>query len=437
LPHVNTIVGNGDKQYQPLVEEWRGRGGRWLVEMPATPYFQKQGADEAYRFWTESPAFTDPLLGGAIVDEFSSGDDPHYPAITESVRRLLRNDRFKGKVFYPYCGSMFGARQSEMFIQAVIDNGSRFALERYLPEQPTEALAQQYLETALTREMEGWQRRFPGCAEHMIVCLGYLVITESLNVNPRVDWKVWMDMQFRHLATAAPFLGLHGLMEYTSSYADEETLRWAARLYRHYGLEGQTELLSKRYGFKYRLDHLENPDFAEGLAGWTIEPAEKNSVAAKQMKGYSWLQGRYPHTSQGDTFLWAKRSARKANRISQPIRHLQSGRLYSLKTITADYGDLARGRSAQQKHAVSVRIDGAEVQREKSFVSVVPNNYAHGMGPFNPKHNAWLNYHWQVFRARGPSARLVLTDWASPRDPGGPIGQELMYNFIEVQPYLE
>jgi hypothetical protein len=437
LPHINTLVGDGNKQHQPLVEEWRRRGGRWIVEMPATPYFRKQGTDEAYRFWSENPAFANPLLDGALVDEFGGGDDPRYAPITESILRLFRNERFKGKLFYPYCGSMYGARQSEAFIQTVIDHGSRFAWERYLPEQPTEDLALRFLDSSLSREMEGWEKSIPGCADHMIACLGYMVITESLNVNPRVDWKVWMDMQFRHLAVEAPFLGLYGLMEYTCGYADEETVRWAARLFRHYGLEGQTVLLSKTYGFRYRLDHLENPDFAEGLAGWTVESAEENSVAARQMKGYSWLQGRYPPTRQGDTFLLTKRSARKPNRLSQTIRNLQPGRLYSLKMITADHDDLTGGRSAQRKHVVSVQIDGVELKPQKCFVSVVPNNYAHGMGPFNASHKAWLNYHWQVFRARESSARLVLTDWVTPQAPGGPVAQALMHNFIEVQPYFE
>lgn len=105
--------------------------------------------------------------------------------------------------------------------------------------------------------------------------------------------------------------------------------------------------------------------------------------------------------------------------------------------ITADYDDLGRGRSARQKHVVSVQIEGVELQPEKCFVSVVANNYVHGMGRFNAQQMAWLNYRWQVFRARRSLAKFVLTDWAGPQKPGGPIGQALMHNFIEVQPYFE
>jgi hypothetical protein len=48
-----------------------------------------------------------------------------------------------------------------------------------------------------------------------------------------------------------------------------------------------------------------------------------------------------------------------------------------------------------------------------------------------------MNYHFRVFRAIGRTAGLAISDWASPEAPGGPTGQELMFNFIEVQPYFE
>src|SRR5438552_2997985 len=129
-------------------------------------------------------------------------------------------------------------------------------------------------------------------------------------------------------------------MEYTSGYADEETVRWAARLYRHYGLEGKTNLLSDELGFAYRLDHIQNPDFADGLKGWSVQAAEPGSVDTKHLTGFGWLEGRYPRTQLGDTFLWTKRSAARPNRVTQEIKHLRPGKLYSLKLVSADYQEL-------------------------------------------------------------------------------------------------
>jgi hypothetical protein len=48
---------------------------------------------------------------------------------------------------------------------------------------------------------------------------------------------------------------------------------------------------------------------------------------------------------------------------------------------------------------------------------------------------AWMNYHWMVFQAQESQAELSISDWSSPTDPGGPIGQELMLNFVQIQPY--
>ena len=49
-----------------------------------------------------------------------------------------------------------------------------------------------------------------------------------------------------------------------------------------------------------------------------------------------------------------------------------------------------------------------------------------------------VTYHyWRLFRATQPTAKLTISDWSTPNDPGGPVGQELLYNFVEVQPYFE
>ncbi|MFQ6096544.1 MAG: hypothetical protein ACE5O2_02370, partial [Armatimonadota bacterium] len=277
----------------------------------------------------------------------------------------------------------------------------------------------------------------PRCERSMILCFGYMSAPpESLDADPSVDYKVWMDMQFQHVATDPAFFGLYGLMEYTCGYADEETVRWAARLYRHYGIEGNTRLLSDRYGFKYHPAHLKNPDFEEGTNGWTVEPAEDGSVEARRMNGLSWLEGRYPRTRQGDTFLWMRRNRRRPNVVSQTIKNLKPGRLYSLRMFTADYRDLVAGNSVRRTHAISIRLDDVELLPRQCFQHVFPNCYSHRLGPFDSKHRAWMNYHVRLFRARAKTAHISISDWASHAHPGGPVGQEIALNFVQVQPYF-
>jgi hypothetical protein len=433
LPHCTTVIGGAAPDYAPYIEQWKRMGQHWIVGcgVPGLSGDTPLTADEVEKDWSGSPGFQDPRLDGVIADEFFGGESEKYMAWTEAVRRILNNPRFKGKTFYPYCGNMFEGRGSREFIQVAMDAGSRFAWERYFPEQPTEAQARAYLARSLRDDMLAWRKAQPGEERHMIVCLGYLSQPpESLNINPGVNYEVWMDMQFNMLANDPAFEGLYGVMEYLSSYADEENVRWAARLYRHYCIEGHTTPLTSD---PYLLHHLENPDFDHGLDGWKVAAAEPGSVTTKTMPGYSWLEGRYPETTQGNAFLWMKRSARGPNTVSQTIKGLQPGRLYSLKMYTGDYQDLA----LEQKHAVSIKLDGVEVLAGKSFQHVFSNCYNHNYGPYNTQHHAWMNYHWRVFRAAAPQARITISDWASGRDPGGPIGQELMFNFVEVQPYLE
>ncbi len=62
-----------------------------------------------------------------------------------------------------------------------------------------------------------------------------------------------------------------------------------------------------------------------------------------------------------------------------------------------------------------------------------PSHYGSTLGKFNANHTAFMTYHWRVFRATDTTATLTVSDWASPNYPGG---QEIMANFIEIEPYF-
>ncbi len=141
-----------------------------------------------------------------------------------------------------------------------------------------------------------------------------------------------------------------------------------------------------------------------------------------------------------------KRSAKGPNRFSQKLKDLKPGRLYSLKLLVADHQDLLQGESVKRKHNVGIQIDNAALVPYESFNEPYGSN------------KLWTTYYFLVFRAKSETATLTISDWVSddhppwpsewgsqldigewnkPAKPGGPIGQELMFNFIEVQPYLE
>jgi hypothetical protein len=160
-------------------------------------------------------------------------------------------------------------------------------------------------------------------------------------------------------------------------------------------------------------------------------------MEVRHYDGYGLLQSRWG-TGMGDDFLWTRRSADRPNTFSQALRELEPGRLYSLKMITSDYQDLLAGESNRRRHAVSVRLDGVDLLSgpRDSFQYPFPHGYGK-RDKFDAQHQYWLNYHWRVFRARGTTATLAVSDWENPKEPGGTAGRELMFNFIEVQPYLE
>ena len=90
--------------------------------------------------------------------------------------------------------------------------------------------------------------------------------------------------------------------------------------------------------------------------------------------------------------------------------------------------------SQKKTHAVTITIAGADVL-DDAFQ--YPFTSARGPKPFTREHPFHMNYHWRRFRTRGAATELTVSDWIGETDPAGPIGQQLMYNFIEIQPYLD
>ncbi|MFH1743072.1 MAG: hypothetical protein ABIH23_29045, partial [bacterium] len=433
LSHVNTIIGAPAENEE--FKQWIREGRKWLTHSSLPGLNQKEApsVDEVYNVWSSNTGVTSPHYGGIVVDEFLMAGSDHYRAWAEGVRRLHADERFADKVFYAYCGPLFKTVNSPAmaFGRTLLEYGDRFALEVYLPEQPSEEKADRLLLNQLQHTQNISEECMPGWTQHLVMVLGYLSAPpESLNTNPGVDYKVFMDMQFHLLANDPTFWGMYGVMEYLANYADEEAVRWAHRLFRHYCIEGNRSRMSDD---PYLLPHIQNPDFADGLHGWDVEPAATGAISTKNMREFSWLQGRYPQTSDGDRFLWMKRSASGPNRVRQTVKNLKPGKLYSLKFFSADLQNLHE----KQELAVSVDLGDVEIRDDLSFQFVYPSCYSHESGPYTQQNPAYMNYHRVVFRPKHHTTELTISDWASPTEPGGPIGQESVCNFVEIQPFLE
>jgi hypothetical protein len=72
---------------------------------------------------------------------------------------------------------------------------------------------------------------------------------------------------------------------------------------------------------------------------------------------------------------------------------------------------------------------------EGSFQGAFANCYSHHIERYGET-KTYFNHIRRVFRPLGESAKLVISDWETDGQPGGPIGQELILNFVEVEPFF-
>lgn len=429
----------------PEQREWEGQGKLWIANVQAPGLIDKTewtvekmlevwlnpGKPTA---WAAKPGFDLSKFGGLQIDEYYPGGPPTPILFTtaQSVARLAEDPTAAGKLWIPFVVNMYGTPAAELFMKTVLGCGWPYSVEVYVGEEPTEAEDRASIRTRFLSVASSWEKAYPGSVRRAIFTPMYAYLPYcTTNRYPQADFRAHLDLQMQMLATDPAFFGLWGVQPYRSNYVDEEILNCMGRMLRHYCLEGRTD---RMLSDPYELRHVADPDFAAGLTQWQVAPAEAGSVSAGKFAGYGQLEGRYPGGAMGDTFLLLTQSAKAPNVVSQQLKGLQAGRLYSLKVITGDYSDLKGGQSRKLQQVLGLTLEGAEVQ-PGGFRT--PFRSARGPKPFDRETPFWMTYHWLQFRAQGPKATLRLSDWAEPNAPGGAAGQQLMVNFVEVQPVLE
>jgi len=460
LPNITTlIVPNNLKLAQAVVDDWHGQGKKFVGEVGVNS--QCKTADEHFKYWSN---FYDqaPFLDGIIINEFIVNNPVARPGgsisperrarmeqerqqhevYAESIRKLHADDRYRNKLVYAYIGGSGKKLNQEIigtnFIRTIIDCGYRVALERYLHEMSSEKGSTEALQTFVDG-IADWEAKEPGVKKQMVIAFGLFSMPPGgLNKQPNVDYHVWMDQQMNAVANHPDLSEIGGLEWWTSLLADEETVRFVGKLYRHYAIEGKTERLTRDPLF---LSHIQNGDFEKGTDGWALHSAEDSTIAVRSFPRYGRIEGRFMGLGRpadpehiGDTFLWMKRSEKGPNTFSQTIRDLEPGRLYSLKMFSCDYDDLIHPKAKKIEEAKpstgTVLLEGVDVDAKRSFVEVYASTP-------EPKIPVCITYYWRVFRAKAATAKLTVSDWASDKDSGAGFGQEQTFNFLEIQPYWE
>ena len=425
FPAVTTLNGGFvPEEHQPKLREM---GLKWLGNVGTTS--PEDAADLVERMFT-SPGMTAPQFDGFTADEqfFSRPNLAYY---TEALRLL---DNPENRLIYTWIvgkPSLPGIHND--FISAALNASrgrGRLIFEAYCHSRPSEEDAVSYLNDRVVDTMTQLNDYFPNAAPGTGILFGNFnqIPIISLDVNPEVDYKYYLDMQLNLVATNPIFQDL-GVTGYWGSYYDDEELyRWSFALLRHYCVEGSTEMLSKDYGYAYSPGHLQNCDFVDGLEHWVAEPAD--AIRADSFPGYGKNSQRRwgAPGGTGDTFCVFTRGDGDASTLTQTATGLTPGEVYTLQFVTADYEDIVSGEFDPRELGMQAVLDeGAEVIPEESYVFVDTRN----TGRKQDDGFARVNLHHVRFRAVAPSVTVTFTD--AEAEPG----TQIALNYIMLKPYFE
>ncbi|MBE6388639.1 MAG: hypothetical protein E7043_00525 [Lentisphaerae bacterium] len=259
----------------------------------------------------------------------------------------------------------------------------------------------------------------PGLFNNISVILGNFSYAPLISLDniPTVDFRYYLDMQMNLLANHPGLDGLGGVGYWGSMNCDEEILRWCFALLKHYCIEGNTTMLSDKYGFTYHLNILKNPDFEDGLNNWQVtgkvEAGKKKDFGSKFQKRYGSAY------TQGDTFALFTREEGQPSEVRQKITGLTPGKLYSVYYMAADYDDVQKEKYNAKRIGLTLTIPGAVIIRRSYFIDD------------RKSMKACMNSCKYIFRAKSSEAELVFNNRkALP-------GEKQMLNYITVRPYFE
>ena len=286
LPNVTTlIVPNNIELSDSVIEDWHRQGKRFVAEVGINS--QAKTADEHATFWTSFFRKT-PFIDGIIINEFivnrpvsewvrvmtpdrlarMDKERAAYECYSEAFKKIHADRRFADKSIYVYVGGSGKKLNQEIIgthvIRSIINCGYFVSPERYLHEMSSEQGSRDALQVFL-EGLADWEAKEPGVKKQMVITFGLLSMPPgSINKQPNVDYHVWMDQQMNLVANDPTLANIAGLNWWTSVLADEETVRFVGKLYRHYAIEGKTDMLTHDPLF---LRHIQNADFEHGTDG--------------------------------------------------------------------------------------------------------------------------------------------------------------------------
>lgn len=422
------------------IKQWRDSGRKTIVQIDIPGLTGSMPVADTYNYWISSIGLQE--FDGISIDEFAHEKKENVIFYEDAVKRINENKKFVGKRLYAYSCAAWYTHEKTINLRKTLSDGNHiFAPELYLREQKTETEAKKNIANGF-QYFKDWDKAYPGSISGMIVTLcstdlgdlGYY----RQDTHANVDFKVYYDMQMNYMANDPAFFNVAGVTSWIARYTNTETLLWMTELYKHYCIEGKKNLLSEEYGFVYNLPYIKNPDFIFGLNSWELKPVTKTSIKVESLSGWGFARGSCNTIPDGDAFVVMDIDPQEPNVVSQTIKNLVPGKLYSAEMYSADYQDIIAGKRMKKFNSISLKIDGAEVVEDLTYVKQFQSD--HSMPLFQRgkrKDGPCLNFHYVVFKALSETAKITIID-----RPDKSIANEVtmqkqvLFNFVQVQPYF-
>lgn len=375
--------------------------------------------DDLLRRMNEFKDFKSPMFDGMSMDEVEYWDAPAVSPYTWALKNFANpgNKEIRSWVIGPPSVSYADYISTGCNVSG---GWGRILYEVYNRQQFTEAESKAYIRQT-AQHIGSYRDIAPQLLNNISVILGNFSQPPMLSLDqiPYTDYKYYLDMQMFEIANDPLFDGLGGIGFWGSHSCDEEMLRWCFALLKHYAIDGNKNMLSGKYGFKFLPGIVKNGDFEEGLEHWQV----KGDVATGYKKGYGVkMQNRYGSNFEiGDRFAVITRKEGEASEIRQKLTGLTPGKKYTIFYMVADYDDILTGKNDSRRHQLSLNVENSNIVRKSYFVDDRKGT----------KYKVRMNSCKYVFVPKGESVELVFSNRkAKP-------GTRLALNYISVRPYFD
>ncbi len=427
LPSFNMLLTGG---FHPALDAWRAEGKKIIVSIPMSTKAENREAA-----WSKK--LTSSRNDGIIVDEFilptsdpnKTGSEFGYtspglgfdPVTLNAVRAVGLEAQKNHGHFYAWLGVPWNSRTEAVkpLFEALREVDGYILWEAY-------AFSRNYQKEMKIRLLDrtaGFLQTNPKAFLSILIAPSTMEFSDN---NAEIDFKVWLDKQLNAMANHADFAGIRGLSLYVAHYTTPEMLRWYAALLRHYALEGRKEMLSDRYGYKLEPGILLNPEWREQLSAWTVHAAEKNSLGLRSPSEWGFKRGYCPKAETA--LLSMKKVNGKMNTLSQALKNLQPGKLYSLRTMVTAFD-----RTVPEKVAVHFALSNCEIIEVRLRLL---SDYS----PAATNRQCWNAYD-VVFKYQGGAPVVLTVSDGIGSDGFGPgsdavVSKEILIDSIRIAPYF-